>query len=75
MMRDLEGAASDASSSDEPLARRFIQELADLRKDGTRNLEDLLGVARVALAWLMGGHTRRSLLKSAAPKNVGAASA
>jgi len=73
LMRDLEKAASDAGRSDEPLAMRFIQELAHLRKDGTRNLEDLLGVARVALAWLMGGHTRRRLLKSAVAQNVGAA--
>ena len=75
VLRDLEGAASDAGSSDEPLARRFIHELADLQKDGARDLDDLLGVARVALAWLMSGHTRRSLLKSAAPQNVGVASA
>lgn len=75
VLRDLEGAASDAASSHEPLAGRFIQELTELQKDGARDLDDLLGVARVALAWLMSGHTRRSLLKSAAPQNVGAASA
>ena len=72
LLRDLEGAASDAGSSDEPLARRFMQEFADLRKEGTRKLEDILGVARVALAWLMGGHTRRSRLKSAAAQKVNA---
>jgi len=73
LLGDLEGAAADARGSDEPLARRFIQELADLQKDGTRNLEDILGMARVALAWLMGGHTRRTLLKDAAAQISGAA--
>ncbi|HLF07114.1 MAG TPA: hypothetical protein VI893_08105 [Thermoplasmata archaeon] len=72
LLRDLEGAASDAGGSDEPLARRFLREFADLRKEGTRNLEDILGVARVALAWLMGGHTRRSRLRTAAAQKVNA---
>jgi len=72
LLRDLEGAASDAGRSDEPLAGRFIQELAGLRTDGSPNLDDLLGVARVALAWLMGGQTRRRLLQSADAQNVGA---
>jgi hypothetical protein len=72
LLRDLAGAAGDAIRSDEPLAKRFVQEFADLRRDGTRNLEDILSVARVALAWLMGGHTRRSRLKSAMANEVAA---
>jgi hypothetical protein len=70
LLRDLTGAAGDADRSDEPLAKRFIREFADLRRVGTRNLEDILSVARVALAWLMGGHTRRSTLKVAAAEKV-----
>ena len=62
LLRDMAGAAGDADRSDEPLAKRFVGEFAGLRKDGTRNLEDILSAARIALAWLMGGHTRRSRL-------------
>jgi len=60
LMRDMAGAAGDAEGSDEPLAERFIREFSGLRSRGTRDLEDILGVARVALAWLMCGHLRRS---------------
>jgi len=72
LMRDLARAAADADGSDEVLARRFVRELASFTKDGVRNLEDILGVARVALAWLTGGHTRRSRLKTAPAQNVDA---
>lgn len=72
LLRDLEGAAADAHTSDEPLARRFLREFEELRKEGARNLDEILGVARVALAWLMGGHTRRSRLKTAAAQKVNA---
>jgi hypothetical protein len=72
LLRDLEGAAADAHASDEPLARRFLREFGDLRKEGARNLDEILGVARVALAWLMGGHTRRSRLKTTAAQKVNA---
>ncbi len=72
LMRDMAGAAGDAEESDEPLAARFIREFADLRSRGTRDLEDLLGVARVALAWLMCGHSRRSTLRSAIVETIAA---
>jgi hypothetical protein len=72
LLRDLAKAARDAERSDEPLARRFVREFADLRKEGTCNLEDTLGVARVALAWLTGGHTRRSRSKNASAQNADA---
>jgi len=58
LTRDLAGVARVADGSEEPLAKRFIQAFAELRTHGTRTPEDILGVARVALAWLMCGHAR-----------------
>jgi hypothetical protein len=65
LTRELSGAARVADGSDEPLAKRFIEEFAELRDLKTRDLESILGVARVALAWLLCGHTRRCPLRSA----------
>jgi len=66
LIRTLAAPARVADGSDEPLARRFIREFAEVRAHDPGNMENILGVARVALAWLMCGHTRRSHLPSAA---------
>ena len=66
LMAELDRVARDASRSDEVLAERLVREFADLQRSGTRNLEDILGMARVALAWLMSGQTRRVLIKDRA---------
>jgi len=64
LLRDLAEAARVAEGSDEPLATRFIREFAEFRIHGPASMEGILGVARVALAWLLCGHTRRSHLRA-----------
>jgi hypothetical protein len=59
LTKELSEAARVADGSDEPLAKRFVEEFAQFRNHNTRDLETIMGVARVALAWLMCGHTRR----------------
>lgn len=70
LLQGLTAAAGDAVKSDEPLAKRFIQEFTDLRMDDTRAFNDILGVARVALAWLVSGHTLRNRLNHTGAKTI-----
>lgn len=71
LMTELTRVADDAGRSDEVLAKRFVREFAALQRKGTRSLEDILGMARVGLAWLMSGQTRRSVVKNGPAEKAG----